>query len=166
MRLPSPVLVHDILPAIFVASHLGEDEGTLESGVQWPGHIVVDPPSRRPVALLSGVLKLIFPLHLCFIPSELLMLNHDLHRHFLVPVEQEDNGAGGDEEDYQVAHDAPQSNGGLECCGCHLVSCHLGGALWLHSSFTKLWFLLPSSVVSLSVSAMTMGTLLLHKGQV
>jgi hypothetical protein len=30
MRLPSPVLVRDILPAIFVTSNLGEDEGALE----------------------------------------------------------------------------------------------------------------------------------------
>jgi hypothetical protein len=33
MRLPSPVLVHDILPAIFITSHLREDEGALEPGV-------------------------------------------------------------------------------------------------------------------------------------
>ena len=43
MRLPSPVLIHGILPAIFFTSHLKEDEGALETGVQWPGHIVVDP---------------------------------------------------------------------------------------------------------------------------
>ncbi|TVU27435.1 hypothetical protein EJB05_30045, partial [Eragrostis curvula] len=42
------------------------------------------------------------------------MLYHHSHLSFLAPVEQEGDGAGDDEEDYQVAHDAPQSNRGLE----------------------------------------------------
>ncbi|KAG2555533.1 hypothetical protein PVAP13_8NG005085 [Panicum virgatum] len=49
MRLPSPVLIHGILPAIFFTSHLKEDEGALETGVQWPGHIVVDPLATAPL---------------------------------------------------------------------------------------------------------------------
>ncbi|TVU27486.1 hypothetical protein EJB05_30100, partial [Eragrostis curvula] len=51
------------------------------------------------------------------------MLYHHSHLSFLAPVEQEGDGAGDDEEDYQVAHDAPQSNRGLE--RHHLESAYL-----------------------------------------
>jgi len=54
MRLPSPLLVHDILPAVFVTSNLREDEGTLEPRVQRTGHVVVDPSSCGPTALLGS----------------------------------------------------------------------------------------------------------------
>jgi hypothetical protein len=43
VRLRSPLLVHDILPAVFVTSNLREDEGTLEPRVQRTRHVVVDP---------------------------------------------------------------------------------------------------------------------------
>jgi hypothetical protein len=84
--LPSPALVHDILSTILVASHLGEDEGAVVPGVQWPGRVVVDPPSCRPVAaLLTGVfMKLSCPLHLCFCfltPQLLIMVLSRCHFH-------------------------------------------------------------------------------------
>ena len=103
MRLPSPVLVHDILPAILVTGHLGEDEGALEPVVQWSGHIVVHPPPPRPVALLVASI----PLFSC--PSDC-----HLHLIFLAFVKEEDDGAGQDEESHQGGHDAPHSNWSME----------------------------------------------------
>ena len=82
MRLPSPVLVHDILPAIFVTGHLGEDEGALEAVVQWPGDVVVHPPPPRPVALLVARVLLFSS------------LDSHLHLRFLASVKEEDDGAG------------------------------------------------------------------------
>jgi hypothetical protein len=94
MRLPSPVLVHDILPAIFVTSNLGEDEGSLESRVQWPGHIVVDPPSCGPIALLpAGVFpSQLFMVLSCHLGLHFLvfMLDHHWHLYFMTFVEQDD----------------------------------------------------------------------------
>ena len=98
MRLPSPLLVHDILPAIFVTSNLGEHEGALESRVQWPGHVVVDPPSCGPIALLpagvwdwelSSQLFMVLSCHLG-LHFLVFMLDPDCHMYFLAFVEQDD----------------------------------------------------------------------------
>ena len=154
MRLPSPVLIHDILPSIFVASHLRKDESTFEPRVQWPGHVVEHPPSPRPVALLlTGIARISSPSHRWFLESSLhlhlhflaSMLDRHLNLCFLASVKQEGGRAGDDEEGHKGAHDAPHSNRSME----HR---HLGGGFCLHSFFRKVWCLawLPSFVVYLS----------------